>query len=194
MVWLPTAEQLDIIAWECTMPTGQTNEERFCLSTAENTSSYFLLPLSISHVWSPGFIWPCSRQVNSRKKSKGRCLHSLPWHTFAPTPLAISWLHSSNTSKCIWVKNTEDNENVDLPHYSERVLLIFMICVPCSLGSYWNYITEFVFSMVTIWLILPLSFPSSIRMERKEKQQLTIPVTTQNKDSLKEENRYVTRF
>lgn len=83
---------------------------------------------------------------------------------------------------------------MDLPHYSERVLLIFMICVPCSLGSYWNYITEFVFSMVTIWLILPLSFPSSIRMERKEKQQLTIPVTTQNKDSLKEENRYVTRF
>lgn len=69
-------------------------------------------------------------------------------------------------------------------------LLIFMICAPCPSGSLWNSITEFVFSMVTCWLILPI-FNS---YEKKEKQQLTILVTTQNKDSLTKQNRTVTRF
>lgn len=87
MVWLPTAEQLYIIAGECTMGMVRLMKNGFCLRTAEKASSSLLLPLSVPHTWSPGLIWPCSRQVNSRKSCKCRCLHNFPWHTFAPTLL-----------------------------------------------------------------------------------------------------------
>lgn len=106
MVWLPTAEQLYITAWECTMGSVQTNEEWFHFSTVV-PGAIVLLPLSISHAWSPGPGWPCARQVNSRKKSIGRCLHGFPWHSSASTLLATCWLHSRNN---IWAEKTGNTE------------------------------------------------------------------------------------
>lgn len=40
-----------------------------------------------------------------------------------------------------------------------------MICVPCPSGSHGNSMTEFAFSMVTCWLLLPIF--SSYEKERK---------------------------
>lgn len=137
----------------------------FCLRAAEKTSSFFLLPLSVPHTWSSGLIWLCSRQVNSRKSSKCKRLHNLPWHTFAPT--LLRWVDSipATQASAAALKPPRIMRMRNYLIIHKGFLLIFMICVPCPSGSHWNSITEFVFSMVTCWLILPIF--NSYKKERK---------------------------